>query len=819
MWEYDRRVTTIDGEPVVLTLRAKDPEGEDLAFEFGAEAGELDQLDTENEGEGVWVCRARWSPTGLEIGNNYDLWCKVSDTGGNTRQGDTQAIVLTTGHILMGDPVLESQSRQLSPAQLDFGTEESELTTELTIEPLEEGGEECLPWRMGHKPDWISDVSPDHGEQSGTITVTIDRSAMAPGRYTGDILFEFVAPDQVLYSALSVKADVSGGSGALLAVGPTSLDFGTGDTSLTFAITNGGAGTLEWSCAPSDSWIGVSDESGTNGATVTVTVERSGLSEGAHTGGVAVTSNGGSSSVAVSMAVAPAGTPTVGLEATPTSGSAPLAVAFTGTGSDSDGTVVLYSLDFGDSTAPWSDASPPTGLEHTYADAGSYSPRLTATDDDGKTGTASAPVTVDAAPSSAPVVTLTATPSSGVVPLSVTFDGTATDDDGPVAGYRLDFGDDSVAWSDSARPQNVAHSFGSVGTHTATLIATDGGGTEGSASVTVRVLEPGAPLAETAWPMRSHDLRHSGLSSHFGAQTATLRWQFATGGEVWGGPAIGADGTVYIGSDDSNLYAINPDGTEKWRFVTGEAVLGSPAVGADGTVYIGSGDGNLYAINPDGTEKWRLGTGYPVRSSPAIGADGTVYVGTGGIGSGHLRAVNPDGTEKWRLETIDWTSSSPAIGADGTIYVGSDCLYAADPSGAEKWRFWIGGHVYSSPAIGADGTIFIGGLNENVYALDPDGTEKWRFAGVPLTTPIVSSPAVGADGTVYIGTESPTFCAIGSDGTEKWRLGTRYAVRSSDPAIGADGTIYVGSGTDLYAIGEGQSSADVIIHGVRGARR
>jgi hypothetical protein len=43
-----------------------------------------------------------------------------------------------------------------------------------------------------------------------------------------------------------------------------------------------------------------------------------------------------------------------------------------------------------------------------------------------------------------------------------------------------------------------------------------------------------------------------------------------------------------------------PPGTELWEFETSNGILSSPAIAADGTIYIGSDDGNLYAINPDG---------------------------------------------------------------------------------------------------------------------------------------------------------------------------------------------------------------------------
>jgi outer membrane protein assembly factor BamB len=43
-------------------------------------------------------------------------------------------------------------------------------------------------------------------------------------------------------------------------------------------------------------------------------------------------------------------------------------------------------------------------------------------------------------------------------------------------------------------------------------------------------------------------------------------------------PAIGADGTIYFGDVDHNLYALNPDGTLKSAFPTG-FTISSPAIG------------------------------------------------------------------------------------------------------------------------------------------------------------------------------------------------------------------------------------------------
>ena len=65
------------------------------------------------------------------------------------------------------------------------------------------------------------------------------------------------------------------------------------------------------------------------------------------------------------------------------------------------------------------------------------------------------------------------------------------------------------------------------------------------------------------------------------------------------------NGVVYIGSDDSNLYALNAStGAKLWSYATGAAVQSSPAV-ANGVVYFGSDDGNVYALNAStGAKLW-----------------------------------------------------------------------------------------------------------------------------------------------------------------------------------------------------------------------
>ncbi len=71
--------------------------------------------------------------------------------------------------------------------------------------------------------------------------------------------------------------------------------------------------------------------------------------------------------------------------------------------------------------------------------------------------------------------------------------------------------------------------------------------------------------------------------------------------------SISADGTIFFGvSNDTGaggyLIAVNPDGTEKWReWIHNEMVRAIPAIGTDGTVYIGASswpsESYFYAFN------------------------------------------------------------------------------------------------------------------------------------------------------------------------------------------------------------------------------
>jgi len=82
---------------------------------------------------------------------------------------------------------------------------------------------------------------------------------------------------------------------------------------------------------------------------------------------------------------------------------------------------------------------------------------------------------------------------------------------------------------------------------------------------------------------------------------------------------------IYVGTNNY-LYSLNPDGTLNWKLTTNGGIDDSPALGVDGTIYLGIDDPSLIAVNPDGTMKWESLSGFFFSSSPAVAADGTIYI-------------------------------------------------------------------------------------------------------------------------------------------------------------------------------------------------
>ncbi|MEL7118376.1 MAG: PQQ-binding-like beta-propeller repeat protein [Bacteroidota bacterium] len=375
-------------------------------------------------------------------------------------------------------------------------------------------------------------------------------------------------------------------------------------------------------------------------------------------------------------------------------------------------------------------------------------------------------------PNQTPVALFTATPSAATVGDEISFTDNSGDPDGTIQSWDWAFGD-----GNTSTEQNPKHTYAEAGEFEVALTVTDNEGASTPFSMMISINAFAELWAEQVG-------------------TATISPS---------APAIGDDGTLYFGSQDFNVYAVDPtNGSIKWSYATGARVRSRAAIADDGTIYVTAQDNKLYALNSNGSLKWSYETGASIfNASPAVGADGTIYFGSD---DAKLYAMNADGTEKWSFETGARVRVDAAIGSDGTIYVGSDDakLYALNTDGTEKWSYTAGAPIKASPCMDADGTIYFGDDGGIFYALNSDGTEKWKFTTVD-NNPFLGGPVLGEDGTIYVGTKrGPTsdaavFYAINANGTEQWKY--TFAPSSEDPSfqsdilgtptVGADGTVYI----------------------------
>lgn len=171
--------------------------------------------------------------------------------------------------------------------------------------------------------------------------------------------------------------------------------------------------------------------------------------------------------------------------ADPVAGAAPLGVAFSGVDSTDDGEIVAYDWDFGDAVL-----GSGVTADHVYTTGGSYTARLTVTDDAGLTAEASVGITVEGG-NAAPHAEFTAVPDFGDPPLTVGFDAAgSSDSDGVIIMYAWDFGDGTSG----AGPQ-ATHDYPTAGSFVVRLAVVDDIGGVGYAERTILV-GSGPPIAD-----------------------------------------------------------------------------------------------------------------------------------------------------------------------------------------------------------------------------------------------------------------------------------------------------------------------------------
>ncbi|MGM9735254.1 MAG: PQQ-binding-like beta-propeller repeat protein [Candidatus Cryptobacteroides sp.] len=239
--------------------------------------------------------------------------------------------------------------------------------------------------------------------------------------------------------------------------------------------------------------------------------------------------------------------------------------------------------------------------------------------------------------------------------------------------------------------------------------------------------------------------------------TGQIKWTYPIAKATYGGgPAVGPDGSIYVGAQNSTFYAIKEDGQLKWEFAACGNVEAFPAVTSDNNLYIVANGpvATLYSLNTNtGAAKWSKELAGGTGSAVAVDADGNVYVGS----NGGLWSFTSDGTQRWASTELKVTER-------GSFAIDGNVLYAALKAtdgvaainmadGTIKWTSAKGSNDSYFPITGPDGTVYYtskGG--KKVYALNPDGSLKWETAETAAL--IYAGLVLTSDGKLYTGTQA-----------------------------------------------------------------
>lgn len=201
--------------------------------------------------------------------------------------------------------------------------------------------------------------------------------------------------------------------------------------------------------------------------------------------------------------------PSCSLSSSPRSGKAPLAVTFTLAANDPDGSIASWVLDVnGDGNADYSGTgNPPSTRTYNYTNPGMYRVAFMVMDNKGAYSDACLD-TINVGSNQPPTASLSANPTSGAAPLTVTFSISASDPDGTITTWVLDYGDGTSDSGSGAPPSTKAHTYSSQGTYTAALAVSDNNDATAFSTKTITV-NPSAQLPSVS----TYDASDAGIMS------------------------------------------------------------------------------------------------------------------------------------------------------------------------------------------------------------------------------------------------------------------------------------------------------------------
>ncbi|HEY3834026.1 MAG TPA: PKD domain-containing protein [Acidimicrobiia bacterium] len=365
-----------------------------------------------------------------------------------------------------------------------------------------------------------------------------------------------------------------------------------------------------------------------------------------------------------------------------------LSCSFNGSAStDSDGTIVSYSWDFGDG----SPAASGEIVQHTFAPGGPYTVTLTVTDNDAVPGSQSQSVAVADLP---PTAAFTGNCNG----LSCSFDASSSSDpDNGTLTYAWDFGD-----TNTDTGEQVAHTYASPNTYTVTLTVDDGQGATNSEMQTFDVTAPNPAV----------------LVNDTFTRTVASGWGSADTGGAYSAATGTSSGSTSVGSGTGAIkLTASPSG--RGFYLPSVSVLDSDSVVDVGTSVAPAGGtwgqvGYITARRVDANTEYRVrlrfvpGGGVKLSFVKTVGNTTEVSVGnevnvpglTYVAGQMYTVRFDVSGTNPTTLQAKAWVA--------GTTEPGTWTLTATDSeptlqvAGNPGVRTYLGGSATNQPTFQFD---------------------------------------------------------------------------------------------------------------------
>jgi outer membrane protein assembly factor BamB len=292
------------------------------------------------------------------------------------------------------------------------------------------------------------------------------------------------------------------------------------------------------------------------------------------------------------------------------------------------------------------------------------------------------------------------------------------------------------------------------------------------------------------WPLFRGNAQQTGVSANSLPRELEVRWTFKTKDSVESTAAI-VGNTVYVGSNDEHLYALDLDtGKEKWNYKT--APFKAPVSVQKRLVYVGDSDGIFHCVDAaTGKPKWTFKTDSDISSGANFTGDKVLF----GSGDENLYCLSLDGKEQWRFKVPGGpVLGTPVIVGNRTFAAGCDSsLHVIDTAtGKEVGNpVNLGGQVGATAAVLGD-SIFVCTMSDEVLAIDwKKGEILWRFMPMKNRQGFASAPAA-TDKLIIAGSKDKRVYALDRQtGQQVWSFLTKNKVDSSAVVVGQ--RVFVGS--------------------------